>query len=236
MAFRMKTDPSSPRQWNSPLYKMTRVKLAFVLDCTASMGPWIEEAKTKMGEIVQNVRKEHNHAAFQVGLVAYRDYGDEESLRVLDFATPNSMMGALQDVFAEGGDDSAEDVARAFYHVMALDWSDADVRMVFHIADAPAHGRMFHGPSVSDRFPEGDPEGIDPRTHLRSMCEQGFHYTFVKITSATDTMLDAFLSVWAYHATFQVLNLSRQSARMFSPMISRSVSDAITQHTASQGM
>jgi hypothetical protein len=218
------------------LYKMTRVKLAFVLDCTASMGPWIEEAKTKIGEIVQNVLKEHNHAAFQVGLVAYRDYGDERPLRVLDFTTPGNVMAALQDVSAEGGDDSAEDVARAFYHTMTLDWEDADVRMVFHIADAPAHGNMFHSASVSDRYPEGDPEGLDPRNQLRAMSEQGFRYTFVKITSATDTMLDAFLSVWAYHATFQVLNLSRQGSRVFSPMISRSVSDAITQHTASQGM
>lgn len=212
---------------------MTRVKLAFVLDCTASMGPWIEEAKTKIGQIVQDVLKEHNHASFQVGLVAYRDYGDEIPLRVVDFTSPENVMTTLQGIGPEGGDDSAEDVARAFYRVMLLDWMDTDVRMVFHIADAPPHGSMFHTASVSDRYPQGDPEGLDPRNQLRAMCDQGFHYTFVKITSATDKMLDVFNNVWTSPQRFAVLNLSRQSAAMMSPMISRSVSMAITQHTSS---
>lgn len=218
---------------------MTRVKLAFVLDCTASMDPWIEEAKTKIGEIVQDVLREHNHAAFQVGLVAYRDYGDTSPLRVLDFTTPENVMVALESLPAEGGDDTAEDVARAFYHTMTLDWENADVRMVFHITDAPAHGMTFHNANLSDRYPHGDPEGLDPRNQLRAMCERGFYYTFVKITSATDKMLDVFLDNWTNIVTFKVLNLSPQSHRtpaMFSPMISRSVSDAITQHTSSQGM
>jgi hypothetical protein len=215
---------------------MTRVKLAFVLDCTASMGPWIEEAKTKIGTIVQDVLREHNHASFQVGLVAYRDYGDTSPMRVLDFTTPENVMVALQNIPAEGGDDVAEDVARAFYHTMTLNWDDADVRMVFHITDAPAHGLLYHGLNISDRFPEGDPEGLDPRNQLRSMCEQGFHYTFVKITSATDKMLDVFGSVWTSQMTFKVLNLSPQTSRMFGPMISQSVSMALTQHTSSQGM
>jgi hypothetical protein len=217
------------------LSKMTRVKLAFVLDCTASMGPWIEEAKTKIGTIVQDTLKDHNQATFQVGLVAYRDYGDETPLRVLEFTTPENVMLALQPIVAEGGDDTAEDVARAFYHTMTLDWSNADIRMVFHITDAPAHGRMFHAVNISDRFPEGDPETLDPRNQLRSMCEQGFHYTFVKITSATDKMLDVFGSVWSSPMTFRVLDLSPQSPAMLSPMVSRSVSMAIDHYTSSQG-
>lgn len=212
---------------------MTRVKIAFLLDCTASMGPWIEEAKTKIGQIVQDVLREHNQASIQVGLVAYRDYGDESPLRVLDFTTPETVMLALQSIGPEGGDDTAEDVARGLYHVMALDWMNADVRMVFHIADAPAHGLMFHTASVSDRYPDGDPEGLDPRNQLREMYEEGFHYTFVKITSATDKMLDVFHSVWGIRSRFTVLNLSRQSAAMMSPLITRSIGDALTQHTSS---
>lgn len=212
---------------------MTRVKLAFVLDCTASMGPWIEEAKAKIGVIIQDVLKEHNHATFQVGLVAYRDYGDEPPLRVLDFTTPENVMVCLHGLPAEGGEDTAEDVARAFYHTMLLGWDDADVRMVFHIADAPPHGLAFHDANISDRYPEGDPYGLDPCNYLRAMYEQGFHYTFVKITSATDKMLDVFHSVWGIRSRFVVLNLSRQSATMMSPLITRSIGDAITQHTSS---
>ena len=212
---------------------MTRVKLAFVLDCTASMGPWIEEAKTNIGTIVQDVLKDHNHATFEVGLVAYRDYGDQSPMRVLEFTTPENVMAALQSIPAEGGEDTAEDVARAFYHTMLLDWSNSDIQMVFHIADAPPHGLMFHKANISDRFPEGDPEGLDPRNQLRSMCERGFHYTFVKITSATNQMLDVFHGVWSAPQRFAAINLSRQSTAMFSPMISQSVSDAIMSHTSS---
>jgi hypothetical protein len=215
---------------------MTRVKLAFVLDCTASMGPWIHAAKTKIHEIIENSIKDHNQATFEVGLVAYRDHGDDHPIQVINFTSPENVMSSMQGMTAEGGDDIPESVAEGFFHLMrGLDWTNADVRLVFHIADAPAHGLKYHGPEMEDRFPQGDPDGPDPCCFVREMSERGFYYTFVRIKSATDQMLDVFRREWTIPDTFRVIHLGSQGAAMLSPMVSRSVSMAIDHYTSSQG-
>jgi hypothetical protein len=220
---------------------MTTVKIAFLLDCTASMSYWIQTAKTKISEIVGNVLAQHTDAFVEVGLVAYRDYDDRERFVIRDFTSPDVIRQVLGDIEAEGGGDQAEDVAHAIQHCTGMSWSGADVRMIFHIADAPAHGLAFHKPSVSDRFPEGDPDGLDPRTFLRTLSNQAFVYTFVKITSATDTMLDAFYNAWTGPGVFQVIDLSpqrvgvRHANELFSEEVSSTVNRSIVRHTSSRG-
>lgn len=212
------------------------VKIAFVLDCTASMEPWIRAAKNKIREIVNTVTAEHPAASIGVGLMGYRDYGDLAHFIPVNFTTPEEVMAALGPVHATGGDDEAEDIAHALQQTLGMSWDNADIRMVFHIADAPAHGLAFHKPSVSDRFPNGDPEGVDPRDLIRIMSQQAFVYTFVKISSSTDTMLDAFHNAWTGPGVFQVIDLGHQrgAAEMLSPTVSRAVSQAIDRYTLSQ--
>lgn len=210
---------------------MTTVKVAFVLDCTASMEPWIHVAKTKIGEIIDTVSDDHPHETIEVGLVAYRDYGDLMRFRTVDFTTPEVVMNALRNVRAEGGDDEAEDVANALYRMTRLTWEDSDICMVFHITDAPAHGRLFHTSCVSDRFPQGDPDGRDPRDSISEISDLGFHYTFIKITSSTDTMIDVFHNVWVGSGNFRVLSLTPQQ---FRAGIANVMSQTITQYTSSQ--
>lgn len=220
---------------------MTTVKIAFLLDCTASMSYWIQTAKTKITEIVATVRDKHVDAFIEVGLIAYRDYDDHERFVIRDFTSPDVIRQVLGDIEADGGDDQAEDVAHAIQQCMGMSWSGADVRMVFHIADAPAHGLAFHKPSVSDRFPEGDPDGLDPRAFLRTMSNEAFVYTFVKITSATDTMLDAFYNSWTGPGVFQIIDLSpqrlgrRRGNEVFSEEVSTAVNRSIDRHTFSRG-
>lgn len=216
------------------------VKIAFLLDCTASMEPWIQTAKTKIREIVDNVLAEHPDSDVKVGLMGYRDYDDEQRFIPVDFTTPEEVRNALQNVAAEGGDDQAEDVAHAIQQMLAMSWDNADIRMVFHIADAPAHGLAFHRPSVSDRFPDGDPEGLNPCGLLHIMSNQAFVYTFVKITDMTDTMLDTFYNAWTGPGVFQVIDLRPQrvgthATNHFSPNVSRVVNETIDRYTLSQG-
>lgn len=225
---------------------MTTVQIAFVLDCTASMEPWIRAAKTKIQEIVNNAKEDHPDAEFEVGLVAYRDYGDLVRFRIVDFTTPSVVMSSLRNVHAEGGDDEAEDVAHALLHATWMRWDNANVQMVFHIADAPPHGLAFHTPYVSDRFPGGDPEGLDPRESLRVLSRNNVSYTFVKITSATDTMLDVFFNAWpGDDSDFRVIDLRPQAfgrghgvdtSDLLSPAVSQVVTQAIDRHISSQDM
>lgn len=232
---------------------MTRqlvVKIAFVLDCTGSMEPWIHESKTKIQEIIRQNRRQHSNAHFEVALVAYRDYDDMVRMRVTDFTTPSQIAQALEPIHAEGGDDEAEDVAGALDRTCGLTWGPSDVRLVFHIADAPAHGIAFHSPRVSDRFPRGDPDGKEPRSLLRHLAREDIEYTFVRITSSTDMMIDVFHDAYTHAGgIFRVIDLHPQTydgrygrvtsgnmADVLSPAVSRAVSQAVARYSASQDM
>lgn len=214
------------------------VKACFVMDCTASMGEWIHQAKTRIVEINKNVTREHPNAYIEMAFVGYRDYDDDDQISVYPFTMPEQIMQCIQKVRAEGGDDEAEDVAGGLERAVHLDWSEADIKLVFHIADAPAHGLAFHRPYVSDRFPSGDPNGNDPRDFVERMSLLDIDYTFVKITDMTDTMIDAFQPCYTKGGSFIVMDLSPQNAKEqsegFSQAISRAVANSITQHTSSQ--
>lgn len=226
------------------------VKIAFVLDCTGSMEPWIQEAKNKIQDIITKNRRLHPNAHFEVALVAYRDYDDVVRMRVTDFTSVGQIVRALDPIHAEGGDDEAEDVAGALERTCGLTWGPSDVRMVFHIADAPAHGMTYHLPRVSDRFPRGDPDGKDPKALLRHLADQDVEYTFVRITSSTDVMIDVFHEVYERAGgTFRVIDLHPQTydgrygpvsngnmADVLSPAVTRAVSQAVSRYSASQGM
>jgi hypothetical protein len=162
---------------------------------------------------------------------------------VVPFGLPRHTMERIQNVQAEGGDDRAEDVAHALEVAVHQDWCDSDVKIVFHIADAPAHGMAFHSAGVSDRFPRGDPDGFDPRDFVEKMSFLDIHYTFVKIHPSTDTMLEVFHNCYSHGGTFNVIDLRTQDQRLdmfdqsdvLSAELTRSITASITHYyTASQ--
>ena len=205
------------------------------MDCTASMGPWIHQAKTRMVELAQHVKTETENAALQIAFIGYRDYGDEHPLVVVPFQSPADTMRHIQRIEAVGGDDRAEDVAHGLEAALHQDWSGADVKIVFHIADAPAHGLEFHTVHVSDRFPRGDPDGFDPRDFVERMSFLDIDFTFVRIDPCTDRMIEVLHKCYTHGGTFNILDLKKQDDS-FPLKFTRSITDSIELHTSSQVM
>lgn len=214
-----------------------KIDICFVLDCTASMGPWIAEAKQKTVDMVKDVCKTHTGAEVQVAFVGYRDYGDQKKISLVDFKSPQDAQQAIQQIEAEGGDDDAEDVAFALFNVLGLTWT-GDIKFVIHITDAPAHGTQFHTATISDRFPSGDPEGRDPRDSVEKFSFLNMNYTFVKISRDTDRMIHEFERCYRQGGTFTVLDLlpqtNKQERMDFTASVSRHINHSITSHTSSQ--
>lgn len=219
--------------------------MCFLVDCTASMEPWIQAAKDQVMTIVRSTQTAFPSAIFTTAFVGYRDYGDTERFLCIPFTDPANMLRDIRSVHADGGGDMAEDIATGLQKVSELDWNDADVRTVVHIADAPPHGRSFHGAGVSDRYLGGDPSGLDPCDYIRAFDARTIDYTFVKINDSTDKMLDAFMDVYARPDGFKVLDLRPQASPsihrgnvdttlLLSPAVTRSVTASISRHTASQ--
>ena len=79
--------------------------LCFLLDATASMGPWIDKIKMYINNIVVEVRRVFNKAEVRIACVVYRDFDmGNQSFQVLNFVTdPNLLSSFLTTVLPNGG-------------------------------------------------------------------------------------------------------------------------------------
>jgi len=119
------------------------VEVAFVLDTTGSMGGLLDGAKRKIWSIATSVVDANPDADIRLGLVAYRDIGDEYVTKTFDLTSDiQDIYGNLLDLKARGGGDWPESVNEALdVAVNKLHWTagkDAR-RIVFLVGDAPPH-------------------------------------------------------------------------------------------------
>ncbi len=119
------------------------VEVAFVLDTTGSMRQLIEGAKRKIWSIATTIFECSPDAEIRMGLVAYRDIGDEYVTRKFPLTGDiQELYGQLLALKAAGGGDWPESVNEALYvGVTKLDWSygPQTTRIVFLVGDAPPH-------------------------------------------------------------------------------------------------
>jgi len=120
------------------------LEMVFVLDTTGSMGGLIEGAKQRIWGIVNEVMQSSSHPSVKIGLVAYRDRGDEYVTQVLPLTEDlDKVYMTLMNYTAAGGGDTAENVRRALADGLSkAGWSDGGrnaARIIFLVGDAPPH-------------------------------------------------------------------------------------------------
>ncbi|KAK9820158.1 hypothetical protein WJX72_006777 [[Myrmecia] bisecta] len=172
------------------------VDIAFVMDVTGSMDPWIDAAKSKVTAIMEAAETIHSGAVTRMAFVGYRDLEDARRYEVLDFVSKEEtgrLKAFLHEIVATGGDDACEDVAGALKQVLALSWM-ASTKLVIHIADAPCHGARYHHNSL-DYHLEGDPSGLVPEELLQQLCASRVSVYFGRINASTDKMTGIFAGV-----------------------------------------
>ena len=59
--------------------------LCLVLDCTASMGSWIERSKATLKTIIGNVKAQNEGLTVRASFVGYRDITDRDRFDIKDF-------------------------------------------------------------------------------------------------------------------------------------------------------
>lgn len=120
------------------------LEMVFVLDTTGSMGGLIDGAKQRIWGIVNEVMQSSSHPAVRIGLVAYRDRGDQYVTQVLPLTNDlDKVYSTLMDYQAGGGGDTPEDVRQALTDgVRRAGWSQTSSRtaqIIFLVGDAPPH-------------------------------------------------------------------------------------------------
>jgi Mg-chelatase subunit ChlD len=120
-----------------------RVEVVFVLDTTGSMADLIEGAKRKIWSIASTIVDTNPDADIAMGLVAYRDRGDDYVVQTTELSEDlQGIYGKLTRLQADGGDDTPESVNAALDAAVSdMHWTEGrDVkRIVFLVGDAPPH-------------------------------------------------------------------------------------------------
>jgi von Willebrand factor type A domain len=153
------------------------VEVAFVLDTTGSMGPLIEGAKRKIWSIATAIVDANPDAEIRMGLVAYRDIGDEYVTKKFELTTDiQDLYANLLELRARGGGDWPESVNEALdVAVTKLSWTQGSeiCRIMFLVGDAPPH--MDYAQDT--KYPEV----------LRMARDRGIVVNAVQAGSARDT-------------------------------------------------
>ena len=162
--------------------------MMFIIDCTGSMGSWIEACKKEIKSIIDCVRNQHFNIQIRVSIIAYRDHCDGKLISEV-FPFSQNIAGCqtfLKDLRATGGGDCPEDVAGGFENALKQSWEGVSKYAIL-LADAPCHGNKYHS-GCGDDYPEGDPKGRIVENQIQQFAAKGIFFNAIKMTSETDKM------------------------------------------------
>ena len=162
-----------------PQAQPPRVEVVFALDTTGSMSGLIEGAKRKIWSIANYIGSAQPKPDLKVGLVAYRDIGDEYVTKFYDLTDDmDEVFEHLSQFRAAGGGDTPEHVAKALHDaVERTTWSDGDkvVKMIYLVGDAPPHTDYQ--------------DGYDYRTISRRAAKKNIHLNTILCGNDADARL-----------------------------------------------
>uniref|UniRef100_A0AC34GYA0 VWFA domain-containing protein n=1 Tax=Panagrolaimus sp. ES5 TaxID=591445 RepID=A0AC34GYA0_9BILA len=175
------------------------IELCFLLDVTGSMQPHIDECRDSIKQIVEILKPTKTKYSgiaklLRFSLVGYRDHCDEKQFEILDFTeSPEAFREFVSSVPADGGGDLPEDVFGGIEKALELPWSDqCGTKVIFHIADAPCHGKKYHTLRGGDDYPNGDPKERTETSLFAKMKQKDIDYHFGRIDQTTDKMIEVF--------------------------------------------
>jgi len=120
-----------------------RLDVAFCIDTTASMQGEIDTVKAKVKSMVTKISQSSRRPIVRVGLVAYRDDGDNYVTKVFQFSDNiDAVVRAISELNADGGGDRPEAVDRGLHAAIHnLQWNNGNktAKLLFLIGDAPPH-------------------------------------------------------------------------------------------------
>jgi len=134
---------SAPVALGGESQKQPSVEVVFVLDTTGSMSGLIRAAKEKIWAIANTLATTKPAPRIRMGLVGYRDRGDEYVTRRTDLTDDLDLVHSKLMAFKTGGGgDGPESVNQALNEAVNLmSWStdDETYRVIFLVGDCPPH-------------------------------------------------------------------------------------------------
>lgn len=123
---------------------VSAMDLVLVVDTTGSMGDEMAYLKAELDSIVTRLKRETGNLSLRIGLIVYRDEGDDYVERTFPL-TDNigALRTTLADQQADGGGDMPEAVDRAMLAAERMQWRPDAAKAVLLIAEAPPHAEAL---------------------------------------------------------------------------------------------
>ncbi len=154
------TSPSTSTPANGDRPK---VDIVFALDTTGSMSGLLEGAKAKVWEVARKAQEGKPAPELRIGLVAYRDRGDDYITQVLPLTSDLDAVYAKLSAFtAGGGGDGPEHVLRGLDDAISSQWSTDPraVKLVYLVGDAPPHFDYQDGITLESVIAKANKAGV----------------------------------------------------------------------------
>ena len=165
--------------------------LAFVMDITGSMEPYLNFAKNKIISIINEITKDSN-IKVRLGFIGYKDY--TEKYEIYENFTNNieDVKNFITQAQLGDGADFCEDMVGGLNLALNYSWK-SNTRFAMLIADAPCHGVQYHGlKDLSlDNHPNGDPNyKID--NIVQKYAERNINLLCLNLTKYTEILYNNF--------------------------------------------
>jgi hypothetical protein len=139
------------------------IDVAFCVDITSSMTPFIAAARLHMTRVLDALRA-HPGVDLRVAIVTYRDHGTGNVVEIHPFAGASAETQRRFDTLTLASPPENTDAAEAAFSGLlaceGLPWRPGAYRIVVLVGDAPPHGCGATASPYPDRFPDLDPTGI----------------------------------------------------------------------------
>lgn len=165
------------------------VDVVFLLDVTGSMGDEIDQLKTTIGEVADELRALPQHPDIRFGMTLFRDEGDSFVTSTFDLTGDMAaFQAALADVQAGGGGDTPEAVDEAFAASLAEpSWRDpaSTAQFVFLVGDAAPHVERNVQQPYPASIKAAQARGITVHAIAASSTDDGAEHAFRAIAQGT---------------------------------------------------
>jgi len=132
-------------------HPIEKLDLPLTIDATGSMGDEMRYLQSELRSIVSRVETTNAGIDVRLGLVVYRDHGDEYVVRSIPFTDDiEDFQTSLAAQNADGGGDAPEAIHTAMRTGLKMDWRESALKINLLVADAPPHDQ-----DISDTWKTG---------------------------------------------------------------------------------
>ncbi|RYH27481.1 VWA domain-containing protein [archaeon] len=214
------------------------IDICFVVDCSGSMGCFLDSIVRNIDSFVESIRKRQNRlATLRLAFVGYRDFCDDVRIVLQHFTeSVSGFKSIVARQKAYGGGDDAEDVIGALQTASKLSWRSA-TRILYLVGDSPCHGSDFHDSNISDFHPQGDPYGYQVEDILKKLRSDNVQMFFGKIDGKrTDMMIQMFNELAGKPAPyiFELSVIAKSVVHMLSAKLDGMLLSSVSQQNSTQ--